>query len=133
MLDYYAHSDMREYVKALNRFYLENSELWELDGEYSGFGWLDADRKDDNVFLFERINSDNSRLVCIFNFSPVHRGIYPVPVSESGWYKEVFSSRYGLNKKALRAKRSGGKFNINIELPPLSVCFFKNTKHINVK
>ncbi|MGI6715593.1 MAG: 1,4-alpha-glucan branching protein GlgB [Eubacteriales bacterium] len=130
MLDYPAHRDMKEYVKALNHFYLENSELWEIDGESEGFNWLDADRKSDNVYLFERINAAGKKLVCVFNFSPVHREVYTVPVTKPGWYREVFSSKPSNNKKAVRAKKKGNRYEISIQLPPLTVCFFKNTKDI---
>ncbi|MDD4125830.1 MAG: 1,4-alpha-glucan branching protein GlgB, partial [Eubacteriales bacterium] len=129
MLDYPRHREMLEFVRTLNKFYLANSELWQRDGEHGGFRWLDADRRNDNVFLFERVNDKGSRLVCAFNFSPVHRGIYPVPVYESGWYREVFSGEKGYNPKAVRARKTNAGYNITVELPPLSVCFFRNNKY----
>lgn len=128
MLDYPLHSELRDYVRSLNKFYLASPELWERDSDYYGFEWIDANRTNDSVYLFERAANDGSRLVCAFNFSPVHRGIYPIPVKEAGWYREVFASELGSNPKALRAKKNENGYVLTTELPPLSACFFRKTK-----
>ena len=46
MLNFPIHASMKDYVKALNAFYLSNKALWEVDDDYSGFRWINADDAD---------------------------------------------------------------------------------------
>ena len=71
MLDYPKHSEFREYVAALNRFYLSENSLWQRDFHSSGFKWLLADEAEKNIVAFERISTDNQTIVVIsFSGSP---------------------------------------------------------------
>lgn len=69
MLDYEAHREIREYVKALNNFYLENSQLWQLDFNPRGFEWVLADESDKNIVFYKRFSYDEEPLLVIVNFS----------------------------------------------------------------
>lgn len=69
MLDYEAHRETREYVKALNNFYLENSQLWQLDFNPRGFEWVLADESDKNIVFYKRFSYDEEPLLVIVNFS----------------------------------------------------------------
>lgn len=69
MLDYPQHNEMREYVAALNTFYLEHSELWEIDFQYTGFEWIYADSAESNLVAYKRINKQGDKLTVIINFS----------------------------------------------------------------
>ena len=63
------HKQMREYVSALNRFYLKTSELWELDFSPSGFEWILADDSDKNLVVFRRKNIKGDNVLVILCFS----------------------------------------------------------------
>ncbi|MBO4331439.1 MAG: 1,4-alpha-glucan branching protein GlgB, partial [Oscillospiraceae bacterium] len=54
MTDYPAHREHREFVRALNAFYLKESCLWEKDGGWDGFEWIDADDAENCVVSFVR-------------------------------------------------------------------------------
>ena len=69
MLDYRNHYDMREYVSALNRFYLSSAELWELDFSSRGFKWLSVDEAHKNSVVFKRFNRMGESLTVALNFS----------------------------------------------------------------
>ncbi|MBO7304562.1 MAG: 1,4-alpha-glucan branching protein GlgB [Clostridia bacterium] len=69
MLDYPNHRAMREYVAALNRFYLENPPMWSLDFDRAGFSWILADEADKNTVLFKRFDSIGNSLTFCINLS----------------------------------------------------------------
>lgn len=65
------HRKTKEYFKALNKFYLENSSLWSLDYEEEGFKWMDADNSEESVLSFIRIGKNKKeKLIFICNFTP---------------------------------------------------------------
>lgn len=70
MLDYPAHFRLRQFVAALNRFYLDNPALWELDFKPEGFHWLLPDEADDNMVAFERYAMDGTALTVLLSFNP---------------------------------------------------------------
>ncbi|MFA6729642.1 MAG: 1,4-alpha-glucan branching protein GlgB [Eubacteriales bacterium] len=139
MLNYPAHKDMREYVKSLNFFYKETPELFELDGDSSGFLWLDADSREDSLFAFERVSEKGGRVVCAFNFSPINKK-YIFPVSQPGIYREVFatSPAFGAKGKTVKPlaaelRGEGEKPLLTLEMPPLSAFFLKITSKAKTK
>ena len=42
----------RVFFKDLNKFYKDNKALWELDYDYKGFEWIDADNNEQSIFIF---------------------------------------------------------------------------------
>ena len=79
---------MREYVAALNRFYLDNKELYELDFETKGFEWVLSDECDKNSVAFKRYSKNKEFLLIIINFSGSKQHIN---IDPSG-LNEVFST-----------------------------------------
>ena len=69
MLDYPEHRAMREYTAALNRFYLESPELWEIDFEERGFEWILADENEKNTVAYRRKDLSGNSLTVVINFS----------------------------------------------------------------
>ena len=69
MLDYPTHEAMREYVTALNNFYLSSSMLWDLDFSDMGFEWIFADDAERNLVAYRRFDSSGESLVIVLNFS----------------------------------------------------------------
>ncbi len=79
MLDYEKHASLKKYVRRLNNFYLRNSPLWENDVSWEGFQWIFADRKEDNLIAFRRIDRQGRELVVVLNFSASPRKNYHIP------------------------------------------------------
>ena len=69
MLDFPKHFDHREFVRALNLFYLEKAELWELDHDPRGFEWIYCDEADKNTIAYKRYSLDGEYLSVFINFS----------------------------------------------------------------
>jgi 1,4-alpha-glucan branching enzyme len=132
LLFYDKHYKTRDYVCELNRFYLANPTLYEMDFGWQGFRWITADDKNSNIIAFVRTAEDGSELICVFNFAPVERKGYKLAVPE-GTYEEAFSTarnRFGGYEYAnprTRTKVLGGRSTIRIDVPPLSAIYFKKT------
>ncbi len=68
MLDYPNHYQMRQYVAALNRYYIDTPELWTYDFDQKGFEWILADEAEKNVVAYRR-KTDKSEIIVAINFS----------------------------------------------------------------
>ncbi len=90
MLDYPNHKAMRDYVAALNRFYLAHEELWMYDFSWQGFEWILADEADKNIIAYRR-KSKNSELSILINFSGTEQ-IAKLNLKESAKLKCLFST-----------------------------------------
>ncbi len=136
LLDYDAHKKLHNYVKALNRFYKENSPLWEIDYSWEGFSWIISDDCDNSVIAFRRTNEQEDSIVAVCNFTNVQRDSYKIGVPEKGIYDIVFSSDakeyggLGVSKKhVFRTKNipiHGSEQSIELTLPPLSTVYLKH-------
>lgn len=135
LLDYPMHRAFKAYVSKLNSFYLEHSELWEIDYSWEGFSWIAHDDYEKSIIAFRRINKLKEELIVICNFTPVKRENYRIGVPYEGSYDEVFNSdltEHGgfgnCNEKAIAAEAvsmHGYTYSMSVMLPPLSVIFFK--------
>ena len=72
--------DMQTFFKEANALYLRRPELWEVDFDWQGFQWLEADDQSANTVAFLRKDKKGDFLVVLCNFSPVHRDGYRVGV-----------------------------------------------------
>ena len=141
LLDFETHNNMHKFVKALNHFYLENSELYEEDFSWKGFDWIVPDDKFQNILVFKRTNKKGDELIYAVNFSSVDRKNYSFGVDYKE-YKEVFSTdnvEFGGKGnsngviKATEEKCKGKKYKLTIKIPALSGVFLKSTsKQIRV-
>ncbi|MDK0937571.1 1,4-alpha-glucan branching protein GlgB [Clostridium perfringens] len=131
------HRKTKEYFKALNHFYLENSSLWSLDYEEEGFKWIDADNSEESVLSFIRIGKNKKeKLIFICNFTPEVYYDFKVGVPELGEYVEVFNSdslEFGgagniMGDSILKAKEKSFKdfdYSISVKVPPLGTLVLK--------
>ncbi len=124
---------LNQYIKDINRFYMEQRPLWEIDFEWQGFEWLVPDDNHNNVVVFLRKDKDDNQLLCAINFSPNTYEDYRFgcpPVKE---FVEVFNSddiSYGgtgvKNTEPCKVswKPSHGKeSSVSIRIPPLGAVF----------
>ena len=131
------HRKTKEYFKALNHFYLENSSLWSLDYEEEGFKWIDADNSEESVLSFIRIGKNKKeKLIFICNFTPEVYYDFKVGVPELGEYVEVFNSdalEFGgagniMGDSILKAREESFKdfdYSISVKVPPLGTLVLK--------
>ncbi|MDU6598455.1 1,4-alpha-glucan branching protein GlgB [Finegoldia magna] len=137
VLEYEKHQKLKYFMKDLNKFYLNNDEFYDLDTSYSGFQWEDVNNTNESLIIFERINSKNEKIICIFNFTPVRRKKYRVGVDEYALYSVVLNSsmkKYGgslLRNKPYYSKNkehNDRKFSITVDIEPFSAMFIKLNK-----
>ena len=131
MTEYPRHIEMQRFVAEINKFYLENSELWEIDDSWDGFEWIEADLSDLNIIAYRRKNKKGRELITVLNFAPVERESFRLKVPKLGRYEEVlttdkyeFGGKNVLNSDGMRSHpitdKEGNKLSvIDIHLPAL--------------
>ena len=93
LLEYKIHKELQNYVKDLNRLYLESPALWALDDEPEGFEWIDCTNAKENIAVFLRKGEKpEDTLLVVCNFVPVAHEEYQVGVPFPGKYKEILNS-----------------------------------------
>ena len=136
LLGYEKHRQMQDFVRELNAFYKKNSPLWENDTDWTGFRWVSCDDSASSVVAFRRIDRKGHELLAIFNFCPVLRENYVLPLPEKGWYTPVFQTdeqRFGgggclaVPVRSVEQPAHSGVFRGAFRLPPLSAVFYKHT------
>ena len=131
LLDYDHHRQMREYVRMLNQFYLKHPAMWENDSDWNGFQWMSCDDRDCSVVAFRRISRSGREVIAVFNFCPVLREDYPLPLPKAGWYEPVMNSDsstwggYGFEPVTVHAQRGkeGGHWG-QFRIPPMSAVYY---------
>ncbi len=133
-----SHRNTREFVKNLNKFYLANSTLWEIDYSWEGFEWIANDDYQQSVIAFLRRDKSGKELIAVCNFCPVQRENYRIGVPQSGSYKEVFSTENkafggsGITNGTVKADKKqpmhGKEQSVSLTLPALSVIFLEKAK-----
>jgi 1,4-alpha-glucan branching enzyme len=137
MLEYPIHHAHREYVKKLNKLYMNEKSLWQQDNCWDGFQWIDADNRDQSMFSYIRWGLDDF-IVTVLNFTPnVHEDAW-IQVPQEGEYRVILSSdddKYkgtgSTYKKYIKSERD--EFNpdrniIRIKIPGLSGLMIKKKK-----
>ena len=125
----------QRFFKDINRFYLSQSPLWDIDFSWEGFEWLVADDNHNNVVVFVRRDRKGRELIAAVNFSPVGRTDYRFGVPPKKIYREVFTTdlpAYGgtgdwCNEGELLTESipSHGKpCSLCVTIPPLGAAFF---------
>lgn len=137
LLSFEKHSALKRFFCDLNKFYLENKPLYELDVIWKGFDWIHHDDYTNSVIAFKRTDSDGNEIIAVCNFQPVKHDKYYIGVPKYGLYSEVFNSdanEYGgtgiLNGSEIMPemmKIHGCNQGLPLALPPLSVIYLKCT------
>jgi len=121
-------------VKEMNHLYQSSPALYERDFDSSGFEWIDCHDYEQAVLSFIR-HSENEKLICIFNFTPVPRNNYRIGLPESGRYLEVINSDSELfgggnvgNGGSIHSDElawMNQPYSAEVNLPPLAVLVLK--------
>ncbi|MDH4410008.1 MAG: 1,4-alpha-glucan branching protein GlgB [Verrucomicrobiales bacterium] len=135
LLDFEEHAGIQRLVRDLNRLYVAEPALNELDHEPGGFEWIDHNDAKHSLFTFLRRSRRGEIVVVLVNATPVPRSGYRLGVPEGGFYEEVMnsdSSRYGGSNFGsaggipARPQESHGRpYSIQVEIPPLATVYFK--------
>ncbi len=130
-----AHRDFQDYVRNLNKFYLDNPPMWQEDYSWKGFTWIAADDNEQSVIVFRRIDKQGKEILVVCNFVPVERKGYRFGVPYRGTYTEVLNSASKdgspyLNGavKSENIPSHGLDQSIAVDIPPMSVMYFKVRK-----
>ncbi len=127
LYDFPAHSALTGLLRDLNGLYRREPAMHRHDHDWTGFSWLDFSDYGSSVISFVRRAKDAPCLAWVFNFTPVVRQRYCVPIPHGGCWREVLNtdSRYyggsDVGNPGLHPahERPGGHF-IEITLPPLA-------------
>jgi len=124
-------------AKEMNHLYQASPALYERDFDGQGFEWIDCNDYQQSVLSFIR-HSENEKLICIFNFTPVPRTHYRIGLPESGQYVEVINSDAEMfgggnvgNGGSVHTDElnwMNQPFSAEVNLPPLAVLVLKLQK-----
>ncbi|WP_062323868.1 alpha amylase C-terminal domain-containing protein [Halolactibacillus sp. JCM 19043] len=92
LLDYEKHEDHRQFNGLLNRLYMQEKSLYEQDHDPAGFKWMDADNRDQSIYIYERKSTDES-VTIVLNFTPVEYNDFRVGVETPGEYRVMFTTK----------------------------------------
>ena len=132
------HRQLQAFFRAVNAFYLEHPELWDMDFDWEGFEWIEADDHQANTIAFLRKDRKGNTLITVCNFSPVDRTGYTVGVPVPGAYTCLFSTddpAFGGQGRGDREPvksqyhaSQGREQSITLSLPPMSAAIYKCTR-----
>jgi 1,4-alpha-glucan branching enzyme len=138
LLEYAPHQGVRHWVRDLNHLLSAERALWELDFTADGFEWIDFHDYEKSIISFIRKSRGGDEVMLVVcNFTPVVRENYQVGVPHKGWWRELLNSdatvyggqgygnKGGVDSVPLPAQ--GRYQSLVLQLPPLSVLFFKGT------
>ena len=125
MLDYPDHMHFREYVASLNAFYLDHSELWEIDFVEDGWKWLLPDEADKNLVAFKRLNKKGNELIVVLNFSGSTQ-CATIPCKKGLRLESVFDTGdLSPEQRSVKICKSGDEYRAEVIVPPFSGVIFK--------
>lgn len=126
---------MLEYVKALLELYRSYPCLYEIDNDWAGFEWVNADDADRSTYSFIRKSSDGKKnLLFVLNMTPMARPGYCVGVPKKKKYRLVLNSveeRFGGSGEQIPEEIAATKepsdyrpCRITFDLPPYCAAVF---------
>ncbi|WP_150271541.1 1,4-alpha-glucan branching protein GlgB [Paenibacillus tepidiphilus] len=135
LLDYESHRRMLAFTAALNKLYVTEKALWELDHDMAGYQWLTADDSAQSVLSYVRRGKRPvDTLIVLVNFQPVERRNYRIGVPRQGVYEELFSSEntafggsgfHNPPLKSVKVEWHNQTHSLELTLPPLSFVVLK--------
>ncbi len=140
LLKWDSHRGVQRLVGDLNRLLAGEPALHQVDFDWQGFEWIDANDSDNSVYAFIRRGKNPDDLViAVLNCTPVVRYGYRLGVPNPGNYKEIFNtdsetydgSNVG-NLGGMNAEEhawQGRRYSLALTLPPLAAVFLKWQGH----
>jgi 1,4-alpha-glucan branching enzyme len=136
LLQYDSHRGVQNLVRDLNKLLASEPALHEVDFNWQGFEWIDANDADNSVFAFARHGKKpEDLLIVILNATPVVREGYRIGVPQPGFYSEILNTdaaTYGGSnvgnlggQNASNQPSQGRAHSLCLTLPPLAAVFLK--------
>jgi 1,4-alpha-glucan branching enzyme len=136
LLQYGSHKGVQKLVADLNKVLAAEPALHQVDFDWQGFEWIDANDSDNSVFSFIRRGKNPDDLILVvLNATPVVRYGYRLGVPRPGNYQEIFNSDAGIydgsnvgNLGGLNADEhawQGRQHSIALTIPPLAAVYLK--------
>ncbi|PJA77631.1 MAG: 1,4-alpha-glucan branching enzyme, partial [Nitrospirae bacterium CG_4_9_14_3_um_filter_51_5] len=93
LLEYDRHRGLQRYVADLNRLYVSQPALHQVDFDWTGFQWIDLhDSEQSTITYFRRAKDPSDIVVCALNLTPIPREKYRMGVPTGGYYRELLNS-----------------------------------------
>jgi 1,4-alpha-glucan branching enzyme len=138
LLQYDSHRGIQKLVGDLNRLYAAEPALHQVEFDWHGFEWIDANDADNSVLSFiRRGKNPEDLIVAIINATPVPREGYRLGVPNSGFYREIMNTdaaHYGGSnagnqggQQAVDHPAQGRPYSLVLTLPPLAAIYLKWT------
>ncbi len=126
------HRALRDYVGALNRFYLHTPALWEQDFKGAGFSWVYADEAERNMVAYRRHPINGKEILVLISFSGADSGELRVPVEQCGRYEILFHTfAYPIATETIPVKEDATGHYISLHLPPMSGMVLRAVRNQN--
>ena len=130
------HSAMKNYVSRLLEIYRKYPCLYEIDNDWNGFEWMNADDKENSTYSYVRkASSGRNNLLVVLNMTPMERKDFVVGVPKKKKYKLILNSDetcFGGNGGEIpkeitaKAKEADGKpYSITFDLPTYGAAIFQ--------
>ncbi|MCR5399592.1 MAG: 1,4-alpha-glucan branching protein GlgB [Lachnospiraceae bacterium] len=127
---------MHDYVRDLLDIYRRYKCMYEVDNDWGGFEWINADDADRSTYSFMRKTPEGGKkLLFVLNMTPILREGYTVGVPSSGKAKLILNSddkQYGGNgtvvDKVITAKKSrcdNRDYMLTFNLAPFTALVFE--------
>lgn len=134
LLNYPAHDSFHNFIKDLNKLYLNSPALWAWDDDPQGFEWLDCHQEEKIIYVMKRICA-SQQIVAVFNFSGNEYEDFEINSGKNTALKLTMASdmtRYGGAKdykhKIFKADKKG---IIKLALSPFSAAYFEFSENNN--
>lgn len=92
LLDYDSHRKTRDFIRALNHYYLAHPALWQVEDSWDGFRWLNADDNTRSVITYYRTDEKGRKTLVLCNFAAQRWEDYRMGVPEADAYRVVLCS-----------------------------------------
>ncbi len=131
-----SHRGVRRLVSDLNRLHATERPFFEVDFEWAGFEWIDANDAAASILSFiRRARNPEDYVVVVCNFTPVLRLDFRIGVPGPGFYREILNSD-SVYYEGSDAGNAGGvraepipwndrPWSIKLKVPPLAAVYFK--------
>jgi 1,4-alpha-glucan branching enzyme len=136
LLQHDSHRGIQRLVGDLNRLLVSEAAMYQVDFDWQGFEWVDANDSDNSVYSFiRRGENPDDMLIVILNATPVVRYGYHIGVPRPGHYEEILNTDAatygGSNAGNLGGMNAGEhawqgrRYSLALTLPPLAAVFLK--------
>ena len=112
ILKYPSHDANFRYMKEITKLYKNEKALWERDYKYDGFKFIDANNKDQSLFVYARFAKDpKDHLIIVLNLTPNNYDNYRIGVIANNYYeyeeimntdKDIYGGTNAINSSKIK-------------------------------